>query len=254
MKSFIESLKDHVYLVGDIGSTHGGSLKVAMETIKMAHESGLDAVKFQLGVCSPNIDFSLSHYILICDYGKKLGIDISTSIFSNDNPDMRERLISTVIESKPKWIKFSYSQKHLIEDQKRFYDAGIAVVVSCDTMTRHIPIDEAIKIYCIPEYPVRYQVSCEGIFERFYGTSDHTLGVNQTVQSVRREVNNLTSNRVIIPSCKWIEKHICLNKDDASCPDSFFAIDPIEIKTMVNAIRTFEGFRKKVKGEYEQIK
>jgi hypothetical protein len=215
----------------------------------MAKETGLDAIKFQLGVKSPNIDFSLREYIRASDYAKEIGIDISTSIFSNDDLDYREKLISSVIETRPKWIKFSYSQKHLVEDQKRFYDAGIVVVVSCDVMTRHIPIKEAIKLYCIPEYPVRYQISFEGIFERFYGFSDHTLGTKQTINSVKREVNNITSNKIITPSAKWIEKHICLNKDDLSCPDSFFAIDPDEIKLMVNGIRTFQNYQNKLRGD-----
>jgi hypothetical protein len=246
MKSFIETIKEKVFLCGDIGSTHKGSLQEAIKTLKMAKDCGLDSVKFQLGVEPPNIDFQLKSYLSVVDYAKELNIDVSTSIFSNNDPIRREEIISAVIESKPNWIKFSYSQKHLREDQTRFYQAGIAVVVSCDVMTRHIPIPEAIKLYCIPEYPVRYHVSFEGIFERFHGFSDHTLGVNTAIDAVRRDVTNITSNKNLTPSAKWIEKHICLNKDDTSCPDSFFAINPDEIKTMVNAIRTFEEYRRKI--------
>lgn len=243
MTSFIDSIKDQIYLVGDIGSTHKGQLSKAIYTIKMAKKAGLNAVKFQLGVEPPNIDFSIDDYLEVVRYGLKAGIDISTSIFANNSPSKREALIERVIATKPKWIKFSYSQKHLVEDQKRFYDAGITVVVSCDIMTRHIPIPQAIKLYCVPKYPVPYYISFEDIFDKFYGFSDHTLSYSQTMSAITREIRSEDTKKILIHGAKWIEKHICLDAEDTSCPDALFAIGPEKLELFINAVRSFEHNR-----------
>lgn len=253
MKSFIESLNNRTYICGDIGSTHKGNILEAMKTVNMAKQEGLSALKFQLGIREPNINFSLKNYLTIVNDCNKSELDISTSIFAEYDSVLREELINAVIESKPKWIKFAYSQKHLVEDQRRFYDAGIAVIVSCDVMTRHIPIPESIKLYCIPEYPVRYMIDFEGIFERFYGLSDHTLGISQTITSVKRGINNLLSFKKILSSAKWIEKHICYDKNDICCPDSFFAIGVEEIRLLIKTINNLDKFRNKIKQEVNNI-
>lgn len=243
MGSFIDSIRNRVYLCGDIGSTHGGSLSKAINTVKAAKKAGFDSVKFQLGVEPPNIDFRIEDYLEVVRVGDKIGIDISTSIFSYNNIDRREALIEKVIESKPKWIKFSYSQKHFLDDQTRFYKAGIAVVVSCDIMTRHIPIPQAIKLYCIPQYPVPYHVSFEDIFDKFYGLSDHTLGYSQTMGAITRELRNDDDKNILIHGAKWIEKHICLDTDDTSCPDACFSLSIDKSSLLINAVRSFERNR-----------
>jgi hypothetical protein len=83
------------------------------------------------------------------------------------------------------------------------------------------PVTGAKELLCIPEYPVYYQVCFDGVFERFGGFSDHTIGVSQ-------------SKRAIAAGAEYIEKHVAF-AGAAACPDTSFSISESELKTICGA-------------------
>lgn len=197
-------------IIAELGSCHMGKLERIKEAIDIAKKLHLSALKLQL---FPNEEkytsvgnVWLSHELFkeAFLYGKSVGLPVSASVFDMESYYFLRNL-------QPDFIKFSYSNKHQwwIKD---CLDHGFEAIVSCDVMTDHLVDERAMNLYCIPEYPVRYEISFDALFPRFDGFSDHTLGLRQT-------------ERAIKSGARIIEKHVKLGYGDETCPDARFAVN-----------------------------
>lgn len=80
------------------------------------------------------------------------------------------------------------------------------------------PVVGAKELVCIPEYPVYYQVCFDGMFERFDGFSDHTVGISQSI-------------RAAMSGAEYVEKHVAFI-GAAACPDTSFSISEGELRNL----------------------
>lgn len=150
-------------------------------------------------------------------YGK---IDVTASVFDEMN-------LRFLINQTPKFIKFAYSQKLQRPWIQECLENEIEAIVSCDVMTDMKVPQRCTKLFCVSQYPVYSQLSFDGLFPRFQGFSDHTMGINQTIEAV-------------LQGARTIEKHFTLNHSDIDCPDSFFALSPAELASLVANIKRIE--------------
>lgn len=212
--------------VADIGSCHGGSLSRAKHLMTIARKAGADSIKGQLltdDQCSKG-----GNIFLPWDYVRPMKLhamdrctDLFFSVFSRDG-------IKLMAEEKFDTIKISYSHRYKLLDMALAENQFKLIYVSCDTNdTDILKINDLRlrRLYCVPEYPVRFEVDWVGPMEtnRYHGISDHTLGCHQTIRAVR--------------DCQIgiIEKHIRLNYP-VGCPDEKFALDPAQWRSMVRSI------------------
>lgn len=199
-------------IIAELGSCHMGKIERIYEAIDRCKLFNISALKLQLFpnedkyTSVGNVYLSPELFKLAFEYGKSVGLPVSASVFDMESYYFLRNL-------QPDFIKFSYSNKHQwwIKD---CLDHGFETIVSCDVMTDHLVSKDATKLYCIPEYPVRYNVAFDGLFPRFHGFSDHTLGIRQTLEAVSE-------------GARIIEKHVRLGYADETCPDSHFAV-PIQ--------------------------
>ena len=208
-----------VYIIADPGSTHGGYGDTAQDLVDIALDAGCDAIKFQLFPNDPkytdsgNIFFDHKLLKTLIDDNAKKPIEIFASCF--DLTSYRY-----CIDYGMKSMKLAYSMRECTYLQQR--NAWDSLYISGDIFT-NFP-ENAIRLFCIPEYPVKHEISFDGLFpERFDGFSDHTLGYRQTLNAVRN-------------GAKYIEKHI-RPETCVDCPDSRFALKPTELEHMVKEIR-----------------
>lgn len=203
-------------LIADVGSTHMGKIDYAIEAIKQAKASGIDIVKFQMFKGEPylsagNIELPRSWWPTLLKTANEVGIKLTSSVFD-------EEAFNLVMETCDT-IKLAYSQKHQLKWIEAALAAGKTTIVSCDVMTVKKVPKECVRLFCIPEYPVRYLIDFHGLFKgqwaKFNGFSDHTMGTHQTLEAVRQ-------------GAQWIEKHLTLDKPDIRCPDANFAIKPVD--------------------------
>jgi N-acetylneuraminate synthase len=229
-------MSDKVYIIGDIGSCHLGKLQNCLKAVKVGKEAGLDAVKFQIGVQKPNLDIKFDWLVKAKELGDKIGIDVFTSCFDN-------KYTEDIIKLKPKYMKFAYSQCKggdgdlsdyctyalAVAAKADYASVGIKVIASCDVMTYPLNAFANVKLYCVPEYPVRYWIDFDGLFPNFDGFSDHTLGIWQTLHAVSY-------------GARFIEKHFKIREGihEDSPPDERFALGPNALKRMVEGIRVVE--------------
>lgn len=215
-----------VRLVAEAGSTHNGKLAYAKELVDRCQEAGFDAIKFQLFpnakpyVGTGNVWLPPDLYLEIAEYAKDQEMDCTASVFDADSFEF-------LLKQRPSFIKFAYSQKERHPWINACVNENVEAVVSCDVMTDRLVSHEATKLFCVPQYPVYSKLSFEGIFPRFHGFSDHTMGYEQTLEAV-------------IDGAMMIEKHVTLNHEDIYCPDSYFALRPAEFISMCAAIRRLD--------------
>lgn len=211
-----------IYLIGDPGSCHCGKEELARELVRVGKECGLSAVKFQLFprefkyTSRGNVPLPSEMFKDLVLYGKDIGMDVFASVFCPASYGLVKRLC--------KAVKFSYKStmaKSIIRAVEFF--GAKNVYVSGDVMSQ--PPDFVQKLYCIPEYPVKYKIDFDGIFRRFDGFSDHTLGISQTIEAAKC-------------GAKIIEKHFRLdNKKCDNVPDGKFAIRPYLLERLCKEVK-----------------
>jgi len=215
-----------IKIIAEIGSCHNGKLDYCKEAIDRLCEMGADAIKFQLFPNDPkftstgNVWLAPEMYADAAQYAEESGLDCSASVFSQECFDL-------LLETHPRFIKFSFSKKDEIGWIYESLESGIETIVSCDVMTDAYVPKATTRLFCVPQYPVYQELSFDEIFPRFHGFSDHTLGYRQTL-------NAIDAGALII------EKHMKLLKPDIQCPDSFFALSTQEFSRMVKDIRVRE--------------
>lgn len=177
--------------------------------IEAASEANFSAVKFQLFpnhetyTSTGNIWLSPVLFEKAMKWAEEYGVDCSASVFG-------EAEFQFLKQFNPKFIKLAYSKKQNRSWIEECLDASIEPIVSCDVMSDHLIPMKATRLFCIPQYPVYFEISFDEIFPRFDGFSDHSLSFRQTRNAVEA-------------GARIIEKHVALKRKDINCPDARFA-------------------------------
>ncbi len=213
-------------IIAEVGSTHMGKWDYCREAIDRCADLNIDAIKFQLFpneerfTASGNVWMPPDLYLRCVEYSHEQRLQCSASVFGADEFDF-------LLKTKPPFVKFAFSQKDQTPFISEALSQDIETIVSCDIMTDKLVPHGTTKLFCIPQYPVYFNISFDEIFPRFDGFSDHSLGFNQTLEAVAS-------------GAKIVEKHITLNHTDIDCPDSFFALRPGDFSAMVHAIKLID--------------
>jgi N-acetylneuraminate synthase len=197
-------------IIVDAGSCHEGKLAQAKELIRVGASCGASAVKFQLFKnLTPNIELPYEWMPELVGYGRLLGVDVFASVWDKEG-------IDALVKAEARTIKLAYPQRHNKELLSAIPERLSKVIISGDIFTDWSE-KVTTKLYCIPEYPVKYQVDFD-ILDRFDGFSDHTIGIRQSANALCYGI-------------KFLEKHFCLTGNEA-CPDAKFAITPKELEAL----------------------
>jgi len=206
-----------VRLIAEIGSTHDRAKDSCYNAVLKAAEIGIHDVKFQLLdkelETNGNISINPSWLPDLVRTGEKLGINVFASVWSEENMNILKK-------AGAKTVKFSYSMcRHgwLLKQAVKIFGE---VIVSCDVMRASAV--KCTRLYCIPLYPVPYEVAFAGLFPLFDGFSDHTLGIGQTLNAVAAGAG-------------IIEKHVYQNEESRT-PDRKISISWEEMKTIKESV------------------
>ncbi len=259
------NLNNKCLIIAELSANHGGSIKVALETIKAAKKAGADAIKLQtftpdtITLDSDKSYFQIDHgtawdgrnlYDLyeeahtpwawhqqLFDAAHEEGLLIFSSPFDKTAVDFLEtfdvpayKIASFEIQDIP-LISYAASKGKPI-----IISTGIAsledIALAVETC-RSEGNNEIMLLKCTSSYPapidlanLRTGVDFQERFKVEMGLSDHTLG--NTVPMV-----------AVALGAKLVEKHFILDKSLGG-PDVGFSLDPCEFKSMVDAIRETE--------------
>lgn len=257
--------KDYpVFIVAEISANHGQDLKRAISLIKKAKESGADAVKFQtytpdtMTIDVNNKYFRIKHpkwggQTLYQLYQKAytpwkwfkelkkvsddLGIIFFSTAFDKTAVDFLEELrvplhkiASFELVDLPLIEYMAETQKPLILSTGM---ASVSEIKEAVKTAKNAGAKDILLLKCVSSYPampeemnLRTIPHMKQLFRCPVGLSDHTLGIGVSIAAVLMEA-------VII------EKHFTLSRK-IKTPDSFFSIEPRELKELVENTRIVE--------------
>jgi len=252
-----------VYIVAEMSANHNMDFYRAKDIIKMAAQSGADAIKIQtytpdtITIDSNNPAFQ-THGIWegrtlyelygkaytpwewqreLQQYAHECGLEFFSSPFDLTAVDFLEQMdvpvykvASFEINDIPFIRKIARTGKPVI------ISTGIAYLSDIDLAVRTCleeGNDKIILLKCISAYPASYEnmnlkviPNIEETFECISGLSDHSMGNEIAVAAVAL-------------GAKVIEKHFTLNREDGG-EDSQFSMEPEEFSQMVKKIRNVE--------------
>jgi pseudaminic acid synthase len=250
------------YVIAEMSANHNGDINNAFKIIKMAKESGADAVKLQ--TYRPDtitMDMKTPEFLIegglwggqslyelyesaympwdwhkaLFDYAKEIGITIFSSPFDKTAVDLLESLNAPAY----KIASFEAVDLPLI---KYVASTGKPMIISTG-MADAEEIQEAISaaqsggcqelviLHCVSGYPapaedynLRTLMDMQIRFGLPVGLSDHTLDNTTAIASVA------------LGACV-IEKHVTLDRGGGG-PDDSFSLEPADLKALCNGAKT----------------
>lgn len=261
----MSSINEPVFIIAEISANHNGNKETALEIVRLAAESGADAVKIQTYTADTmTLDSDKEHFIVeggtlwdgrslydlyeeahtpwewhadIFAEARRLGIECFSTPFDATAVDFLEGLDPYC----HKIASFELTDHPLL---KKVAQTGRPVIMSTGMGTLE-EIEESVEVLkengckdltllkCTSSYPAppaeANLARISEMAERFSvktGLSDHTMGITVPVVAVAL-------------GAKVIEKHFCRSRDEPG-PDSAFSLEPKEFKEMVDAVRIAE--------------
>lgn len=255
---------DKVYIIGEVGPNHNGSVETAFTMIEKMAEAGVDCVKFQMtdpyqlysedsfkasyqkkndkakGAREMSLSYQLKReaHLLLFQKCKECSVDYICSAFDmesllylDEHFDMPYyKIASGEIFSLDMIDYISLRHKPIIlSTGMATYDE---VATALSLLNRNFQKDITI-LHCISNYPAKFEeVNLRNMLtlkEKFgcrVGFSDHTIGNDCAIASAAI-------------GAAMIEKHVTLDKS-ANGPDHKASIDIPELVSLVSAVRHIE--------------
>ncbi|WP_293912752.1 MULTISPECIES: N-acetylneuraminate synthase [unclassified Sphingobacterium] len=254
-----------VLIIAEAGVNHNGSLDNAFKLVDAAAEAGVDYVKFQTfkadKLVSKNakkadyqitntgnsedsqlemlkqLELSHTDHEKIIAYCKEKGVRFFSTAFDLDSLQyLKDIGLDLVKIPSGEITNLPYLRKAAKLFSKVILSTGMSTMEDIAAATQ-IFVKEGVSdisiLHCNTEYPtpmrdvnLKAMLSIADEFGVNIGYSDHTLGIEVPVAAVAL-------------GAKIIEKHFTLD-NTMEGPDHAASLEPIELKTMVSAIRNIE--------------
>ena len=256
--------KQAVFWVAEVSANHGGNFNRAVALIKKAKQCGADAVKFQtytpetLTINVDNKYFRITHpqwggqtlYELYKKAStpwnwfkklKKVADDIGIIFFSTAFDKTAVDLLEEINVPIHKIASFELVDLSLIEYAAKTHKplilstgmADICEIQEAVTTARKAGAEDITLLKCVSSYPAKPEEMnlrtiphMRELFQCPVGLSDHSLGIGASLCAVAL-------------GATVIEKHFIQSRK-IKTPDSFFSIEPQELKQLVESARIVE--------------
>jgi N,N'-diacetyllegionaminate synthase len=275
-----------VIIIAEAGVNHNGDLKIAKKLIDVAADAGVDFVKFQTFKSEnlvsnlakkadyqientqnatenqlqmlKRLELSKSEHEELINYCKLRNISFFSTAFDLDSLEFLHELGLKMVKIPSGEItNLPYLQKAASMFKEVIISTGMSTISEISEamnvfLQNGIPKENITILHCNTEYPtpmkdvnLRAMLSIKKKFGVKVGYSDHTLGIEVPIAAVAL-------------GGKIIEKHFTLDRS-LSGPDHLASLEPIELKSMVEAIRNIEkaisgsGIKKPSSSEMKNI-
>lgn len=264
LQNCLKRKMDKVYIIGEVGPNHNGSVETALTMIEKMAATGVDCVKFQMtdpyqlysndsfkasyqktndkakGAREMSLNYQLKRedHVLLYEKCKDLGVDygctafdMESLLFLDEHFDMPYyKIASGEIFSMDMIDYISTKSKPIILSTGMATYDEIEIVVNF--LNRNFEKEITI-LHCISNYPAKFEevnlrniLKLKEMFGYEVGFSDHSVGNDCAIASVAL-------------GAKMIEKHVTLDKC-ANGPDHKASIDIEELAELVSSIRNIE--------------
>ena len=225
--------EDRCYVIAEAGSNHDGKFEQAVELIEIAAEANADAVKFQC--LAPLERRWLPDLKLLAEVNQ---IDFLATPFDPEAVAFLDRLDVPAIKiAAPELVNLELIEAAAETGRPLILSTGMADLSEIQGVINAaagMSIAPVTLLQCTTRYPtpahqanLRAMETMRQAFSVPVGLSDHTLGINVPIAAATLGAN-------------VIEKHFTLDRT-LEGPDHPFAVEPDELKAMVEGIREAEA-------------
>jgi len=253
------------YIIAELSANHNQSFERALRIVQAAKDAGADAIKLQTYTADTITLHSDKEFFRIAggtlwdgrtlhdlykeaftpwewqpklkDAAEQLGMNCFSSAFDETAVDFLEQMnVSLHKVASFELVDIGLIQKMARTGKPLIMSTGMAnesEIAEAVNAARSAGASQIALLKCTSAYPappeeanLRTIPELAGAFQCPAGLSDHTMGISVPVAAVA------------LGAC-IIEKHLCLSRADAG-PDSGFSLEPLEFKSMVDAVRTAE--------------
>lgn len=256
-------MKKEIYVIGEIGLCHNGSIEVAHQLIDKAHEAKIDAVKFQkrtvsllatkeelnrkddrfpflgqtYGEIRESLEFTKNEFLELKEHAKNLDLDFIITPFD----DVALEFIIEIGIDAIKLASHSLTNLPLLEKVSRhklpvIFSTGMSTYQDIETaisiLTSQGNKDLAV-LHCVSSYPtpdkecqLHFIKKLKEKFKLKTGYSGHEIGY-------------LPSLLACAEGAEIIERHITLNNDMEGF-DHRVALNPDDLKEFTLKVRQYE--------------
>lgn len=266
-------LNSKILIIAEIGVNHNGKMSAAKKLINEAKKAGADYAKFQMylpneiatkfskktkyqeksmGKKISQHELLQQYYLnfkkikLLAKYCKKKRIKFLASVFDVKSLNLLNKLNVDFIKLPSSEIDNYFLLEALTKQNKKvIFSTGMSSLIEVNRTYSFLNKRKklAIPMYCVSSYPTSLnEIDIENLKTikkkyKLIGFSDHTL-------------SNESSILASYFGCKFIEKHITLNKKNTG-PDHSSSLNPKEFRSFVQNIRNVELILKKPKKKLE---
>lgn len=211
--------------VAEIGSMHKGNPHLAHELIRQAAQAGATQIKVQLGWTAEAQDeahhpYSPIRYVdhfahLLAEWCEMYGVELMASIWSKEGLETARKVGMKRYKIAAQKSRDREFVGMILADGKETFISNTAPWTPITVRT----------LYCVSKYPVYPQdldLPCNfgtGTSD-YYGYSDHAHGIEPCLIAISR-------------GARYVEKHVCLSKDDLCVKDTPFSATPDEFAELV---------------------
>ena len=252
-----------VILVAELSANHGSSLEVALKSIEVAAETGVDAVKIQtlkpekITLDSDRSEFKVvgglwdgRHLIdlykeaytpwewlpKLQNKAKQCGINLFSSPFDTEAVDF---LVSNHVPA----LKIASAEAMDVNFVRYCSSFGLPIILSTGMSTRE-ELETARDIilakkcdltilHCIAEYPAETDKMNISSIPYMKNTLHHSIGLSD------HSISNHASTSAVVCGVNMIEKHFSIMPANETL-DGEFSLNPTQLKTWVSEVRIFE--------------
>lgn len=248
------------FIIAEAGSNHNGKLSLAKKLIDIAANAGADAVKFQtfraeklypktagkanylktrksIYEIIKNLEMPYNWIPKLNEYCEEKGIMFLSTPFDENSADELEKVGIKAYKIASYCLTHHPLLKHIAKKKKPIIlSTGLATnreIKEALNVIYKTGNRDVILMHCVASYPAPLEDAnlraIEAMKKRFkisVGLSDHTLGLIAPLTAVARGAN-------------IIEKHFTIDRT-LEGPDHKYALEPHELKEMIEGIRDVE--------------
>lgn len=248
-----------IYIVGEIGINHNGSVEIAKKLIKAAHDAGMDAVKFQKRtpeLCVPKeqrdrmrntpwgyisymdyrhkVEFGVSEYEEINEYCEDLGIawfasswDIPSLKFMEYFSPPAHKISSAMLTDRSLLIEAKATERPII------LSTGMSTMEEIHTAVSTIGTENLILCHTTSSYPCAPEELNLNMIQKLREYYSCPVGYSG------HEVGLIPSAIAVALGACLVERHITLDRSMWGS-DQSASIEPHGLQKLVKYIRVTE--------------
>ena len=248
------------FIIAEIGINHNGSINLAKRLIKMAHDNGCDAVKFQKrtidivyskeelakeresvfgttnGDLKRGLEFSFEQYKQIDEYCKELGILWFASCWDEESVDFIEKfdvcahkVASACLTDWDLLRKIKKTNKPVL------ISTGMSTMEEIDNAVKILGLDNTVIYHCTSTYPSANNELNLNVIKTLKEKYDCPIGYSGHEKGI------VSSTIAVVLGACSVERHITLDRTMWGS-DQAASLEPEGLRKMIRDIRAVKSF------------